>query len=107
MPDAMRRALEIRPLRPGDEAAAADLAGQLGYPTTAAQARECLLRAAGRPDACILIAARPEDGRVVGWAHAFGVYLVESEPYAELGGPAPSGPPRRWRRRLEMLFGAA
>jgi GNAT superfamily N-acetyltransferase len=72
-------------MRAGDEAAAAELAGQLGYPTTAAQVGERLRRAAGQPDAALLV-AEAAAGRVVGWAHAFGVYLLESEPYAELGG---------------------
>ena len=75
----------VRRMRADDAAAAAELARQLGYPTTAAQAGERLRRAAQTPDAVVLV-AEAAAGRVVGWAHAFGVYLLESEPYAELGG---------------------
>ncbi len=63
----------------------ADLASQLGYPTTAAQASTRLANLIGKPDHVVFVAER-EPGEIIGWIHVFGLSLVKSAPTAEIGG---------------------
>jgi GNAT superfamily N-acetyltransferase len=74
--------MNIRPATPADSAAVADLATQLGYPTTPEQAAARLRDLATRPENDIL--AAEADGVVIGWIQVAGAYRVDSEPYAEI-----------------------
>jgi GNAT superfamily N-acetyltransferase len=75
----------IRSARIADAQAIAELAGQLGYPTTAAQAATRLANLLGKPDHIVYVAEREPD-EIIGWIHVFGLSLVESPPTAEIGG---------------------
>jgi GNAT superfamily N-acetyltransferase len=77
--------VKIRPATVGDVSDIASLAGQLGYPTAAAQAAERLGPLLANPDQAFFVAEAPE-GEVIGWTHVYVTRLVESEPFAELGG---------------------
>jgi GNAT superfamily N-acetyltransferase len=74
--------MKIRPATPADAAAVADLATQLGYPTSPEQAEARLRDLATRPENDIL--AAEVDGAVIGWIQVVGAYRVDSEPYAEI-----------------------
>lgn len=75
----------VRPMTAKDEAEAARLATQLGYPSTPAQIEQRFRALGDSPDSRILIAEGP-DGAVLGWIHVFGKRLLVSDPYAEIGG---------------------
>ena len=77
--------MRVRPMTERDARAAADLSGQLGYPSTAEQIRRRLGRLSGDPESAVFV-AESGDGRVVGWVHVVGRCLLELDPYAELGG---------------------
>jgi GNAT superfamily N-acetyltransferase len=77
--------MNIRLATLSDAEAIASLAGQLGYPTTPAQARQRLERLLQWTDHAIFVAEAPSGG-VIGWVHIFGTYLLEEQPYAEIGG---------------------
>jgi GNAT superfamily N-acetyltransferase len=74
----------IQPAGLRDAAAFASLATQLGYPSSPQQVEQRLATVLG--DAKHLILAAVSEDRVVGWAHAYVCCLLESDPYAELGG---------------------
>jgi GNAT superfamily N-acetyltransferase len=74
--------MNIRPATPEDAAAVADLATQLGYPTSPEQAEARLRDLATRPENAVL--AAEADGAVVGWIQVVGALRVDSEPYAEI-----------------------
>jgi GNAT superfamily N-acetyltransferase len=74
----------IRPAAAGDAAAIAELAGQLGYPTTPGDAAARLGPILADRGQAFLVAEFA--GAVVGWIHVTVTRLVESEPFAELGG---------------------
>lgn len=63
----------------------AALATQLGYPSTADEIHQRFGRIAGNDLHAVFI-ARSEDCQVVGWLHVFVCHLMESDPYAEIGG---------------------
>ena len=69
----------------GDEAALAELAGQLGYPALPEQiARR--LAALGDSQADFVLVAADGAGRPIGWVHAFMALRLESDAFGELGG---------------------
>jgi GNAT superfamily N-acetyltransferase len=72
----------IRPARLEDATAVADLATQLGYPTTPEEAAARLRDLETRPESAVL--AAEADGAVIGWIHVVGAHRVDSEPYAEI-----------------------
>jgi N-acetylglutamate synthase-like GNAT family acetyltransferase len=74
--------MNIRPARPDDAAAIADLATQLGYPTDPEEAERRLRDVTSRPENAVLVAEI--DGAVIGWIHAAGTHTVETEPFAEI-----------------------
>jgi GNAT superfamily N-acetyltransferase len=74
--------MKIRPAHPEDAAAVADLATQLGYPTTPEQAETRLRDLETRPESAVL--AAEENGAVIGWIQVVGAHRVDSEPYAEI-----------------------
>ncbi|MEO6195944.1 MAG: GNAT family N-acetyltransferase, partial [Thermoanaerobaculia bacterium] len=65
-----------------DSAAVADLATQLGYPTTPEEAEARLRDLEERPESSVLVAEA--GGVVIGWIQVAGAYRVDSEPYAEI-----------------------
>ena len=74
--------MKIRAATPADSPAVADLATQLGYPTSPEQAAARLRDLATRPENAVL--AAEVDGVVIGWIQVAGAYRVDSEPYAEI-----------------------
>jgi len=77
--------INIREAHTDDDDAIARLCGELGYPTSAAQARNRLASVLGSDRDCVLVAVAP-DGLVVGWIHVFLASRVLSDRFAELGG---------------------
>ena len=86
--------MRVRPMTERDARAAADLSGQLGYPSTAEQIRRRLGRLSDDPESAVFV-AESGDGRVVGWVHVVGRCLLELDPYAELGGLVVNAAARR------------
>jgi GNAT superfamily N-acetyltransferase len=74
----------IREARAADAEALAALSDQLGYPAAAGEVRERLAALALRGDGRVLVAEAK--GRVIGWVHVFGAHLLETAPFAEIGG---------------------
>src|SRR6185295_13861636 len=75
----------VRPMKIEDVAAVAQLATQLGYPSTAAQIEHRFRTLEKSPDDRVLVAEAP-DGGVLGWIHVFGRRMLESDADAEIGG---------------------
>lgn len=67
-----------------DAPAIASLAGELGYPTNAAEMRTRLAALLQSEDSAVFVGVAGV--AVIGWANVAAVRLVESEPYAELRG---------------------
>lgn len=76
--------LQIRHATGGDAARLADLAGQLGYPTTQQEMKDriSLLKKGG--DCAVFVAV--SHGQVVGWIHVGTRYLLEMRPCGEVWG---------------------
>ncbi len=77
--------MHIRPMTPADADAAARLATQLGYPSTAAEIERRFHLVEDDPDHGLFV-AETADGQVAGWVHVHGRRLLEAEPFAEIGG---------------------
>ena len=75
----------IRPAAPADAGTIAELACQLGYPSTEAQVALRLEALRGSPDSSVLV-AEAETGPLLGWIHVSVNRLVESDPDAEIRG---------------------
>jgi GNAT superfamily N-acetyltransferase len=75
----------IRPSTPADIPDLAQLAGQLGYPSTPEQVARRFEALAGEPDENALFVAEV-DGRVAGWVHVHLYSLLVDDPEAEIGG---------------------
>jgi GNAT superfamily N-acetyltransferase len=75
----------VREMAEEDLPFVASLSEQLGYPVTV-EALTRRLRAMKALPLHFAFVAEVEDGRVAGWAHVFEQHLIESEPYAEIGG---------------------
>jgi GNAT superfamily N-acetyltransferase len=67
-----------------DTGAIASLAGELSYPTTAAEMTERLTALAASLDDAVLVAI--SDAVVVGWIHVAAIAGVQSAPFAEIRG---------------------
>ncbi len=67
-----------------DAAAVAELAAELGYPSTEAQISRRIAAVAGRDGEHAIVAEL--EGAVVGWTHVRVMACLESEPYAEIWG---------------------
>jgi GNAT superfamily N-acetyltransferase len=74
----------IRHAKPGDAKRIAELAGQLGYPATAAQMRNRLRGIKPASEHAVYVAEL--DGKVVGWLHVSKQPLLEVELRAEVNG---------------------
>lgn len=75
--------LKIRLVKENDSIPLADLAGQLGYPSTPEQITNRLVGIFARPDQAVFVAE--VDGRLAGWVHVFACPTVELDLYAEVG----------------------
>ena len=76
--------MTIRPMLQEDCGAVARLSAQLGYPVERAAVEGRLADLAGRPDHAFYVGEG--GGEILGWVHAYSVGLLESSPYAEVGG---------------------
>ena len=79
------RELRIRSAVPDDAQAIARLSGELGYPTTQADARRRLFDIKTSQNHAVMV-AEDGSGSVVGWIHVFRSRRLGGEPFAELGG---------------------
>jgi len=77
--------MRVRDMTKRDARAAAELSGQLGYPSTVAQIERRFEGVSGDPESAVLV-AEDETGRVVGWVHVLGRWFLESDRFAEIGG---------------------
>jgi GNAT superfamily N-acetyltransferase len=77
--------ITVRGARPSDSARLAELSTQLGYATSCDQAMTRLRTLLSKTGEAVLVAQGP-DGGVVGWLHVMERHLIESPPFAELGG---------------------
>src|ERR1700721_246965 len=82
---AEKQSVVIRRARASDALRLAELAGQLGYPTTAAEMTKRLRRLKPASQNALFVAESPRAG-VVGWAHVSVTHLVEVGTRAELNG---------------------
>jgi len=73
----------IRPPRPGDASAIADLAQQLGYAEPVAGIAARLSALEGTPHQAVFVAEN-ESGKVIGWTQVCGVHRLLTDPFAEL-----------------------
>ncbi len=92
----------IRPLDPArDLEAVSALCDELGYPTPVNTLQTRLAAIAAQGAGHGLFVAQ-DKGQVVGWVHIYGVRLLDSPGYAELGGLVVSQKARRggWGRAL-------
>ncbi len=69
-----------------DVPALAELAGELGYPSTTAQVGERFRRLLAHPELHRVFVAEGADGEPAAWIHVFVSLRLESEPFAEIGG---------------------
>jgi GNAT superfamily N-acetyltransferase len=77
--------LKIRRAKNSDAPRLADLAGQLGYPTTTAQLRERMRRIQPASQHAVFVAESVKDG-VIGWLHVSRQPLLEEELRAGVNG---------------------
>lgn len=77
--------VRIRHARQSDAARIAELARQLGYPTTTRQMAARLQRALPHKNGVCFVAETPEDG-VIGWVHVSVTPLLEVQLHAEVKG---------------------
>ena len=85
MAAADKNKLKIRRAKSADAQRIAELAGQLGYPATAAQMRERLRGIKPASQHAVLVAETAED-EVIGWVHVSRQPLLEVEIRAEVNG---------------------
>ncbi len=101
---ATTQGVRIRPATLDDAEAIARLSGQLGYPSTVAQVRE-RFAALDRVPAWMLAVAEA-GGMVVGYVICRGIYTIQRDPCAEIGGLVVDET-YRGRRIGELLVAAA
>src|SRR5277367_1605283 len=82
---AEKQRVVIRRARASDALSLAELAGQLGYPTTAAEMTKRLRRLKPPSQNALFVAESPSAG-VIGWTHVSVTHLVEVGTRAELNG---------------------
>ena len=75
---------KIRLARPGDAAQLAELAGELGYPTTSKEMRQRLSRL--RPATMHAVFVAEAGGKLIGWTHVSRNYVLEAPVRAEVNG---------------------
>ena len=72
----------------------AALSDELGYPTGGQDVARRYAELLMRPDNGMFVAERSV-GVIIGWAHVYGVRLLETDGYAEIGGIVVGGDQRR------------
>lgn len=77
--------IEIRSAIQADEEVVANLAGQLGYPSSVQDIRERLFQILIDGDQAVFV-AESADKQVVGWVHVFKAQRLIIEPFVEIGG---------------------
>jgi GNAT superfamily N-acetyltransferase len=80
----MNDGVQIRPIRPRDSEAVAELAGQLGYARTAEQIRQWIQQLDARTDRAAFVAEL--ESEVVGWIEVSLVQHLQSDPSGLIGG---------------------
>jgi GNAT superfamily N-acetyltransferase len=80
-----RSAVDVRPARAEDHARLAELAGQLGYPSSAAEIAKRLAGMEGRRDYAVFV-AQLASGEIGGWIGVFIYRSVEADARAEISG---------------------
>jgi GNAT superfamily N-acetyltransferase len=75
----------IRPARLEDAEALANLADQLGYPSTVERVRRRFEVLAEKPDENAVFVAEA-NGKILGWVHAHVYALLVDDPETEIGG---------------------
>ena len=85
MADAKKNELKIRRAKNADAPQLAELAGQLGYPTTLVKLRERMRRIQPASEHAIFVAESAKDG-VIGWLHVSRQPLLEEDLRAEVNG---------------------
>ncbi|MEW5829760.1 MAG: GNAT family N-acetyltransferase [Chloroflexota bacterium] len=81
----MPKPIHVRPARTTDTERLADLAAQLGYPSTPEQVRRRLGLLLDKAEENAVFVAET-DGRVAGWVHVHIYSLLVDDPEAEIGG---------------------
>ena len=76
----------IRPMRPGDADAVADLTSQLGYPADARSIAASMARLLTRPDDDALLVAVDDGDEPIGWIHVARSPALETSPSATIHG---------------------
>lgn len=76
-------ATTVREMLVIDSSTVAAIIPDLGYEATAAQVEERLLQLRNRPDNAVFVAEFQNE--IIGWSHVYGVRLLESSGYAEIG----------------------
>jgi len=79
-----RARVTVRTARAGDASVLADLASELGYPTTTSDMVGRLASIDGRPDHAAFVAEL--DSIVVAWIHLCVMQSLETPPFAEIRG---------------------
>ena len=74
----------IRPMTEQDAGDVAALSTQLGYPASAPEVQRRFFGVV-RASAGVVFVAESAGGAVVGWLHVFGLHLLETAPFAEIG----------------------
>ena len=77
--------LRVRTPEPGDAGELAELAGQLGYPSSPDQIRRRVADLEAREDHFVALALTP-DNKPVGWVHGYLSLRLQSDSFAEIGG---------------------
>ncbi len=86
----------VRSFEMEDGAAIAAISAELGYPTTLEQImRRYAALSAQSGVHRVYVAQVRATGTIVGWVHVYGVHLLESDGYAEIGGLVVLKPFRR------------
>jgi GNAT superfamily N-acetyltransferase len=85
MAAANKNALKVRRAKSSDAPRIAEMAGQLGYPATAAQMRERLRGIKPASQHAVFVAEAGKD-KVIGWLHVSRQPLLEVEIRAEVNG---------------------
>jgi|SRR5579863_6198245 len=84
-PESAAFAGRIRPAQPSDHARIAELAGQLGYPSTQEEIARRLKGIKGSTEAAVFV-AELETGEIAGWIAVFAYRTVEADARAEVSG---------------------
>ena len=80
-----KASVQIRAMVAKDADRVAALATQLGYPSTPSDVHERFERIAANNLHAVFVAGS-QDRHVDGWVHVFVCHLMETDPYAEIGG---------------------